>query len=244
MTLFDILQSLTRAQKLFSEVQSNMRELATSLRPFYHFLKCTVSSLALVVSLYAVICTFQLQDLPLLSTRPANTSAQLSMAPPPHRIACHPHGDEALSDRCVFDEMLNGWVPVECYNEALAKESLRNDTQLAMMEGSGPFPWYSDLKFTAPLPSSDLPVHLLKPSTNMTAYTLEKWHVAHCLYVWRLGLDAMNRVNRGEDKTYVNIRVLDEGHVNHCNMVVANQDHRRGAKATVTFGFGTCVLMA
>ena len=75
----------------------------------------------------------------------------------------------------------------------------------------------------------------------MTAYTLEKWHVAHCLYLWRLGLSIMKRVNAGEEGVYANIRALDGGHVNHCNNVIANQDHRRGAKATVTFGFGTCV---
>ena len=200
--------------------------------------------LTLAVSFYLVLGTFRLTSPFSRSAKSMILSAEHPETSQPQRIACHPRDDEALSDKCIFDEMLNGWVPVECYDEALSIDSLRNDTQLAMMTGAGHFPWYSDLDFTSPLSSNDLPQHLLKTPANMTAYTLEKWHVAHCLYVWRLGLAAMNRIRRDEKEVYVNTRVLDEGHVNHCNMIIANQDHRQGAKATVAFGYGTCDRIA
>lgn len=209
----------------------------------FRFLEAALGSLTVFASFLLLTWTMRV---PSPSSEPVRSTHPLGLLPASKslRIACHPLADEVLSDECVFDEMLNGWVPVECYDEALAMDSLRNDTQLAMMAGAGQFPWYSDLDFTSPLSPADLPDHLLEPLTNMTAFTLEKWHVAHCLYLWRLGLDAMNRIGSGEKGVYVNIRVVDAGHVNHCNRVIANQDHRRGAKATVTFGYGTCVQMA
>lgn len=212
-------------------------------QPKIRFVERTLGLLTLVVSFGLVMDTFHLTSPFFGSMRSVASSVEHPETLQPRRIACHPHDNEVLSDKCVFDEMLNGWVPVECYDEELGKDALRNDTQLAMMGGAGHFPWYSDLNFTSPISSENLPNHLLKPSANMTAYTLEKWHVAHCLYVWRLGLEVMNRIDRGGKRGYVNTRVLDAGHVNHCNRVIANQDHRQGAKATVTFGYGTCVLI-
>jgi len=200
------------------------------------FLQTVLGCLALAISLILVTSTLRLQQHPSVASKPASFPS-----PPSKRIACHPQEDEVQSARCIFDEMLNGWVPTECYDEALATDSLRNDSRLAMMQGAGRFPWYSDLQFTHPLSPDELPGHLLAPSANMTAFTLEKWHVAHCLYVWRLGLDALDRIRRGEKGVVVNVRVLDASHVDHCNMVIADQEHRRNAKATVTFGFGTCV---
>lgn len=157
------------------------------------------------------------------------------------QVSCGASIQEALANNCIFDETLNGWVPKECYNEQLAADAVQNDTTLAILGGSGPFPWYEDLDFTQPIPRGGLASYLQSDASNMTAYTWEKWHVAHCLYVWRLGLDINSRMARGETSFYVNVRVTDEGHVRHCNNIIANQDHRVGAKATVEFGFGTCV---
>ena len=159
-----------------------------------------------------------------------------------HHVSCDLQAGEATN--CIFDEMLNGWVPLACYNEQLASNALRNDTYLAAVGGAGHYPWYQDHNFTTPISSTELAQYLQTERGNMTAHTWEKWHVAHCLYIWRQGFDIMTRVTNGEKNIYVDNRVLDADHINHCNNVIANQDHRMGAKATVYFSGHKCVRVA
>ncbi|KAF2767048.1 hypothetical protein EJ03DRAFT_245294, partial [Teratosphaeria nubilosa] len=148
---------------------------------------------------------------------------------------------EISTKDCIFDEMLNGWVPSACYNDQLASEALQDDSRLARLHAAGHFQWYTDLNHTTPITTAALPGHLRSPVGNMTAYTIEKWHVAHCLYVWRLGHEAFKRVSRGHKQVYVNARVLSADHINHCNEVIASQEHRKGARAVVYFTLHHCV---
>ncbi|KAK5113807.1 hypothetical protein LTR62_003191 [Meristemomyces frigidus] len=133
-------------------------------------------------------------------------------------------------------------VPPACHNPTLAAEALRNDTILALHGGSGPFPWWQDQAHTIVLPRTDLETYILSPAAGMKAWTWEKWHVAHCVYIWRLGHDVLTRVAAGEQGgVWVDERVISGEHVAHCGNVIANQDHRVGAKAVVTFGYHKCV---
>jgi len=160
-------------------------------------------------------------------------------------ISCHPADNDTAPKDCIFDEMLNGWVPPACYNSLLAHEALRNDTLLALHGGAGPFPWWRDENHTVPLPGSELEAHVLSTDGALKAYTWEKWHVAHCLYVWRLSREIIQKIADGSSgEVWVDERVLEEEHVYHCNNVIANQDHRVGARAVVHFGFHKCVRVA
>jgi ribosomal protein L18E len=67
--------------------------------------------------------------------------------------------------------------------------------------------------------------------------------VAHCIYDWQASIRAMNRVVRGESPVYVHSRVLDEDHIAHCGIVIADRRRRTGAKAEVHFGLGECVRL-
>jgi hypothetical protein len=93
---------------------------------------------------------------------------------------------------------------------------------------------------------------------RMKAFTSERWHLAHCLYVWELGDLALERVRavrtageddddgerNGDKEVWVNERVLNRQHIEHCRYVAANQGHRINATAEVSFGFGKCVRLA
>lgn len=159
-------------------------------------------------------------------------------------VSCGSTTAQSDAPGCIFDEMLNSWVPPPCYDERLALEAVQNSTQLALLQGAGRFAWYADIGFSRQIPSTALTRHLRSDAGNMTAYTLEKWHVAHCLYIWRLGLDALRRVMQGDMNVYVNSRVIDPEHVYHCNEVIADQDHRVDARTKVTFGYGICVRIS
>ncbi|KAF2772218.1 hypothetical protein EJ03DRAFT_245371, partial [Teratosphaeria nubilosa] len=160
---------------------------------------------------------------------------------PADRITCTLDPSSTTTPPCIFDPTLNGWIPPACHNTPLATSALRNDTLLARLQAAGPFQWYTDLDHSIPISTADLPAYLTSPEGNMTAHTIEKWHVAHCLYVWRLGNEALRRAAEGERGVYVNARVLSEEHVGHCNEVVASQGYRVGAKAVVQFGVNECV---
>lgn len=201
------------------------------------FLGCA----SLFVSLLLATMANNLPNLPEHITVAQNGQSQQFVLPPPYEISCQAGRGKVPPSECIFDEMLNGWVPKACYSQTLAADAVQEDTKLALLGGAGHFPWYKDLNFSSPIPSASLPEYLQSDDGNMNAYTWEKWHVAHCLYVWRLGLDMMRRVSRGEANLYVNVRVLDAGHINHCNRVIANQDHRVNATANVTFGYNTCI---
>jgi hypothetical protein len=92
-------------------------------------------------------------------------------------------------------------------------------------------------------------------ATRMKAFTSERWHLAHCLYVWELGnlaLEAVRAIRtagddgdgNGDGEVWVNERVLNRQHIEHCRYVAANQGHRINATAEVSFGFGRCVRLA
>ena len=203
----------------------------------------SLAIIGLLVSIaLAMACQTRLSEAHSLE-QPHHASAAASR--PTATTSCKRGENNTAPADCIFDEMLNGWVPPACYNSHLAHEALRNDTLLAMHGGAGLFPWWRDENHTISLPGPELEAHVLSADGALKAYTWEKWHVAHCLYVWRVGRDVMQRVADGRSgEVWVDARVLDEEHVNHCNNVIANQDHRVGARAVVHFGFHKCVRVA
>ena len=150
---------------------------------------------------------------------------------------------KALTNGCIFDEMLNGWVPPRCHNATMAQEALRDDSELARLHAAGHFPWYEDQNFTTPL-SSSLEKFLQTERSGLVAYTWERWHMAHCLYAWRIMSNTMSRLRNGEKNVWANVRTVDEAHIGHCNNVTAANMYRTHAKSIVYFGFGECVRLS
>jgi hypothetical protein len=131
--------------------------------------------------------------------------------------------------------MAAAWVPILCYDAAAAKEALLTNTTLARLGGSGEFLWYLDRNFTKSVSQDSL-----SSLEGEIGYTTSKFHVAHCLYVWRLGLIAMHRLMEGERGVYVHFRVVDKEHTMHCNKIISNEGIPRDAIAAVYFKVGYC----
>ncbi|WEW58383.1 hypothetical protein PRK78_003851 [Emydomyces testavorans] len=145
---------------------------------------------------------------------------------------------EALSRNCTFDVLASAWIPPLCYDAQLVRLSQSENTTLASLGGSGPFPWWLDDNHTVSVAQDKL-----SSLDSMVAYTWETFHVAHCLYKWQWLLKATERMRKGEKGVWVHDQVITPGHIRHCNEIIANQGMRVGAKAEVQFAFGKCARL-
>ena len=149
---------------------------------------------------------------------------------------CGKSREEAIALGCTLDVMGDAWLPPACYDSSAAAKALSPDTRLARLGGAGPFPWFLDKNFTQPITQDDLQTLGEQPG-----YTWETYHVAHCLYDWQMAIRQINRAIKGEEPVFLYPRALEEEHVAHCGVVIADQKRRIGAKAVVKFGFGECL---
>ncbi|OAX81475.1 hypothetical protein ACJ72_04180 [Emergomyces africanus] len=129
---------------------------------------------------------------------------------------------EAVSRGCVLDVMATAWLPPLCYDKELAQEAVLMNTNLAKVGGAGRFPWWASHNHTTEI-SQDSLQHL----DDLVGYTWETFHMAHCLYDWRVLVKAAKRIRDGERNVEI----------------IANQDHRVGAKSKVDFALGRCVRL-
>ncbi|KLJ06370.1 hypothetical protein EMPG_10199 [Blastomyces silverae] len=145
---------------------------------------------------------------------------------------------EAVSRGCVLDVMGTAWLPPLCYDKELAEEAVLPDTNLAKVGGSGKFPWWLSHNHTTEISQDSL-----QHSDDLVGYTWETFHMAHCLYDWRVLVKAAKRIRSGERNVYVHVALLNYHHAHHCSEVIANQDHRVGGKSKVDFALGRCVRL-
>ncbi|OJD11652.1 hypothetical protein AJ78_07622 [Emergomyces pasteurianus Ep9510] len=145
---------------------------------------------------------------------------------------------EAVSRGCVLDVMATAWLPPLCYDKELAQEAVLTDTNLAKVGGAGTFPWWTSHNHTTEIPQDSLQ-HL----DDLVGYTWETFHMAHCLYDWRVLVKAAKRIRDGERNVYVHVALLNFHHAHHCSEVIANQNHRVGAKSKVDFALGRCIRL-
>lgn len=210
------------------------------------------SILAIIFLLIAIIATV-LYVSPILITfyqHPSKNKGQWT--------DCGNDIDTALSRGCIFDMMGNNWVPPLCHDVSFAASAKSGNHSFSPLFGlpSG-FPWY-----TTPNPAdpeaatiSDLEAYLTTKARideEITAYTTEPWHIAHCMYWLSSGVRAMNRLSRGERDVWVPRVVKKPEHAAHCSMITGHlfveesigvMDNET-VMPKVFFGFATCVKLA
>jgi hypothetical protein len=151
---------------------------------------------------------------------------------------CGTNRAEAIERGCIFDVMSVEWVPRQCYDAQYAQEATSKDSMLAHVGAAGVFQWFRDDNHTIPIEQEDL-----NQLENMIGYTYESFHVAHCLYSWRVLAKATRDILHGVKDMYIPGSVLGEDHIDHCNMVIGDHAARSKGRAKVTFGFGECLKL-
>ena len=78
--------------------------------------------------------------------KPGNTST----------LDCGASRDEAIARGCIFDIMVDAWLPEPCYDAVAAALGESTGTFLAELGGSGQFEWFLDQNHTCPIAQEDL----------------------------------------------------------------------------------------
>ena len=115
---------------------------------------------------------------------------------------CGNSSTEALSLGCEFDVMRYAWVQPACYNATLSSS----------MFAAGDWFWSLDDERTQSIPVSDI-----QSARYETVYTNDTYHVAHCVYVWKLQIQALLQADVVDDD------ILNEDHTEHCIMELTRE---------------------
>jgi hypothetical protein len=159
--------------------------------------------------------------------------------------------DEALARNCKFDMMGNNWVPPLCHDSHFAEDAATGNESFAALFGENQFLWSANVDMSEPL--DDLEGYLAAKAhrgeeEEPTAYTTESWHIAHCMYWYSVGTNAINRLNAGERDVWVPRVVRKPEHARHCTTIVGDKFIRNPTvkvpPALAFFGFATCVQLA
>ncbi|KAK5110413.1 hypothetical protein LTR85_001023 [Meristemomyces frigidus] len=87
-------------------------------------------------------------------------------------ITCGYTPEEATSRDCVFDIMMNGWIPRQCYNQTLSERYIKEHKE---------FRFYADR-----LGLEQLSLEELQKGQHPRVFTTKNHHYAHCAFVWEL----------------------------------------------------------
>ena len=163
-----------------------------------------------------------------------------------------PH--QARERGCKFDIMSAVWLPPPCYNETFAREAaaMHHGTNVSPPSVSPKtgvsmtnFTWHSDESLS---PESYIPLDELEQffidkydqGEPLIAYSIENFHVAHCLYMMRAALRGLERVAAGEKHVYVHEESMGRPHAEHCQHVLMNYEKWKHGVVALEFGMGWC----
>jgi len=111
-------------------------------------------------------------------------------------ITCGKSVGEAVAKDCVFDIMMNGWVPQECYNHELSEQYIARHDE---------FRFFADH-----LGYQELTLDDVRKGDHMTLYTTRNHHYAHCAYIWEIQGIAI------AGGLYIDEHSMNLEHTKHC----------------------------
>ncbi|KIX06365.1 uncharacterized protein Z518_04341 [Rhinocladiella mackenziei CBS 650.93] len=172
-------------------------------------------------------------------------------------LSCGHSPHEAIARNCQFDIMAAVWLPPPCYNAEFAHEMAQatqsNATEISVSPKHSVsmtnMTWHTDqdLSVETFIPFAQLAEYFVAKfdkGEKLIAYSIENFHVAHCLYMMRSALMAMQRVAAGEKDVYVHEQAMGAEHSEHCNDVIMNHETRKTGVTELEFGFGWCHKMS
>jgi len=121
-------------------------------------------------------------------------------------LDCGHSPEEARAQGCVYDVMMQDWVPEPCYDPVLTERYL----------AEGNYTWYKDGVGTV---MSD---EEMRKGEHGDAWMTGNYHKAHCIFSWEKLIRAL-RNNKG-----ISQELLSYDHVLHCEMQTLGGDmHKR-----------------
>ncbi|KAM7220095.1 hypothetical protein V8F06_004423 [Rhypophila decipiens] len=128
-------------------------------------------------------------------------SGQLTWSHHFEPLPCGTSPEEALALGCHFDIIATAWLPPRCIDKDLVAE----------FEATYPWRYFRNPDGTDPYPDDG---HDALGSQNTTIWTTKRWHVAHCLYMWRKLNRALVRGRMTDGET------ITQWHTDHCTNLI------------------------
>lgn len=118
--------------------------------------------------------------------------------------------EEAKAKDCVYDVMMQDWVPAPCYDSVLTEKYL----------SKGNYTWYADIEGNV---MSD---EEMRKGEHHEAWMTGQYHKAHCIFSWEKLIRAMR------NNQPISQELMSYDHVLHCEMQTLGEDehmHKRDA---------------
>jgi len=135
--------------------------------------------------------------------------------------SCGGSAEEARALGCIFDVMMQLWMPVECYDQALSERFL----------AEGNWTWWADSSASRAMSDEEI-----RRGEHDAVYVAQDYHVTHCIYAWEM----LVRTMRNQQPMIQELISYD--HVIHCrhNTLQRPDDggYVRGVRAPT--GFTRC----
>ncbi len=128
-------------------------------------------------------------------------STQDTLEPPQVLIQkCGETPAQARASSCVFDVMLQSWVPSDCYYEELSEKYLATYR----------WKWFYDKHA-----EKEMPDEVMRLGEHNSAFMVDNFHRRHCMYTWEITTLAL------KGKRPLLDAFLSPSHVGHCNKVLS-----------------------
>lgn len=134
-----------------------------------------------------------------------------------HILDCGHSPEEAREKGCIYDVMMQDWVPEPCYDSVLTEKYL----------AEGNWTWYADGDGKTTLTDEEM-----RKGEHGEAWMSTSYHKAHCVFSW---LKIVRALRNGEG---ISEELLSYDHVLHCKhgALKANPDHEDlGVKAPTNY---------
>jgi len=130
--------------------------------------------------------------------------------------------EEARAKGCVYDVMMQDWVPVPCYDAVLTEKYL----------AEGNWTWYGAGDGSVIIPDEEM-----AKGEHGAAWMSTSYHKAHCVFSWQKIIRAL-RNNRG-----ISQELLSYDHVLHCAHGALRQDSEdEGLGVRAPTNYAKCAL--
>ena len=133
--------------------------------------------------------------------------------------SCGETPSEAKHLGCVFDVMLQSWVPETCYDEELSEKFLLD----------GLWTWYSDAKAM-----HEVPLEVVQQGEHERIFAPDVYHRKHCVYTWQRLVRALSNRTRVDEES------MSYAHTKHCQMLLFAEDWPDTVGVEITPGYTTC----
>ncbi|KIW53017.1 hypothetical protein PV05_08622 [Exophiala xenobiotica] len=108
---------------------------------------------------------------------------------------CGGNPEEARAKGCVFDVMMQDWMPADCYDEGLSERFL----------AEGNWTWYADTSA-----ENTYTLDEMRKGEHGAVYVAQEYHITHCIYAWETLVRAMR------NQRPLITELISYDHVIHC----------------------------